>query len=53
MTPLAEGEDERYTISGKSDNYRIIYMNTALKLSEYALKFGPHNLPLNGKWGLE
>jgi len=46
-TPLSEGEDERYNISGKSDFTGSIYEH-CIKAIDKALKFGPHNIPLMG-----
>ncbi|MBU3154285.1 GH36-type glycosyl hydrolase domain-containing protein [Clostridium estertheticum] len=46
-TPLAEGEDERYNISGKADFTGSIYEH-CIKAIEKALKFGSHNIPLMG-----
>ncbi len=45
--PLAEGEDERYNISGKADFTGSIYEH-CIKAIDKALKFGPHNIPLMG-----
>jgi cellobiose phosphorylase len=45
--PLAEGEDERYTISKRSDKKGSIYEH-CIKAIERGLKFGPHNIPLMG-----
>jgi len=46
-TPLAEGEDERYNISGRSDFTGSIYEH-CIKAIDKALKFGCHNIPLMG-----
>ncbi|MGV8984323.1 GH36-type glycosyl hydrolase domain-containing protein, partial [Clostridium sp.] len=46
-TPLAEGEDERYSISARSDFTGSIYEH-CIKAIDKALKFGPHNIPLMG-----
>ena len=46
-TPLADGEDERYNISGKADFTGSIYEHCT-KAIDKALKFGPHNIPLMG-----
>ena len=46
-TPLSEGEDERYNISGRSDFTGSIYEH-CIKAIDKALKFGPHNIPLMG-----
>jgi len=46
-TPLAEGEDERYNVSGKSDFTGSIYEH-CIKAIDKSLKFGPHNIPLMG-----
>lgn len=46
-TPLSEGEDERYNISGRTDFTGSIYEH-CIKAIEKALKFGPHNIPLMG-----
>ena len=46
-TPLAEGEDERYSISGKSDFTGSIYEH-CIKAIDKGLKFGSHNIPLMG-----
>lgn len=45
--PLEEGEDERYTISQKSDKKGTIYEH-CINAIERGLKFGPHNIPLMG-----
>ncbi|MBU3189325.1 cyclic beta 1-2 glucan synthetase [Clostridium bowmanii] len=45
--PLAEGEDERYSISARSDFTGSIYEH-CIKAIDKALKFGPHNIPLMG-----
>ncbi|KOA20799.1 N,N'-diacetylchitobiose phosphorylase [Clostridium homopropionicum DSM 5847] len=45
--PLKEGEDERYTISKKSQKVGTIYEH-CIKAIEKSLKFGPHNIPLMG-----
>ncbi|MCY6958910.1 GH36-type glycosyl hydrolase domain-containing protein [Clostridium brassicae] len=45
--PLEEGEDERYTISKRSDTKGSIYEH-CIKAIERGLKFGPHNIPLMG-----
>ncbi|MFX0549952.1 GH36-type glycosyl hydrolase domain-containing protein [Hathewaya histolytica] len=45
--PLREGEDERYTISRKSQIKEDIYTH-CIKSIERALKFGVHNIPLMG-----
>ncbi len=45
--PLEEGEDERYTISRKSDKTGTIYEH-CVKAIEKSLKFGSHNIPLMG-----
>ncbi|WMJ80575.1 glucoamylase family protein [Clostridium sp. MB40-C1] len=45
--PLDEGEDERYTISKRSDIKGSIYEH-CIKAIERGLKFGPHNIPLMG-----
>ncbi|QGU96105.1 cyclic beta 1-2 glucan synthetase [Clostridium bovifaecis] len=45
--PLDEGEDERYTISKKSDKIGTMYEH-CIKAIERGLKFGPHNIPLMG-----
>ncbi|MGK0466644.1 MAG: cyclic beta-1,2-glucan synthetase [Clostridium sp.] len=46
-TPLAEGEDERYNISGKADFTGSIYEH-CIKAIDKSLKFGVHNIPLMG-----
>ncbi len=46
-TPLAEGEDERYSISGRADFTGSIYEHCT-KAIDRGLKFGPHNIPLMG-----
>ncbi len=46
-TPLSEGEDERYNISGRSDFTGSIYEH-CIKAIDRALKFGSHNIPLMG-----
>ena len=46
-TPLSEGEDERYNISGRSDFTGSIYEH-CIKAIDKGLKFGPHNIPLMG-----
>ena len=46
-TPLADGEDERYNISGRADFKGSIYEH-CIKAIDRALKFGPHNIPLMG-----
>jgi len=46
-TPLSEGEDERYNISGKADFTGSVYEHCT-KAIDKALKFGPHNIPLMG-----
>ncbi|WP_291639232.1 glucoamylase family protein [Clostridium sp.] len=46
-TPLAEGEDERYNISGKADFTGSIYEH-CIKAIDKSLKFGTHNIPLMG-----
>ncbi len=46
-TPLAEGEDERYNISGRADFKGSIYEH-CIKAIDRGLKFGPHNIPLMG-----
>ena len=46
-TPLAEGEDERYNVSAKSDFTGSIYEH-CIKAIDKSLKFGPHNIPLMG-----
>ena len=46
-TPLAEGEDERYSISGRADFKGSIYEH-CIKAIDKGLKFGPHNIPLMG-----
>ena len=46
-TPLAEGEDERYSISGRADFTGSIYEH-CIKAIDRGLKFGPHNIPLMG-----
>ncbi|EDS78569.1 319-kDA protein [Clostridium botulinum C str. Eklund] len=45
--PLEDGEDERYTISQKSDKKGTIYEH-CIKAIERGLKFGSHNIPLMG-----
>jgi len=45
--PLAEGEDERYSISARSDFTGSIYEH-CIKAIDKALKFGTHNIPLMG-----
>ncbi|WP_010238771.1 GH36-type glycosyl hydrolase domain-containing protein [Clostridium arbusti] len=45
--PLKEGEDERYSISKKSDKKGTIYEH-CIKALEKGLKFGIHNIPLMG-----
>ncbi|MCY6483224.1 cyclic beta 1-2 glucan synthetase [Clostridium aestuarii] len=45
--PLEEGEDERYTISRRSEQKGTIYEH-CIKAMERGLKFGPHNIPLMG-----
>src|SRR3712207_1290888 len=45
--PLEDGEDERYTVSQKSDKKGTIYEH-CIKAIERGLKFGPHNIPLMG-----
>ncbi|MPW26752.1 cyclic beta 1-2 glucan synthetase [Alkalibaculum sp. M08DMB] len=45
--PLDEGEDERYTISRKSDKVETLYEH-CIKAIDRGLKFGPHNIPLMG-----
>lgn len=45
--PLEEGEDERYTISRKSEEIGTLYEH-CIKAIERALKFGPNNIPLMG-----
>jgi cellobiose phosphorylase len=44
---LKAGEDERYSISGVSDQNGTIYEH-CIKAIERASRFGPHNLPLMG-----
>lgn len=46
-TPLAEGEDERYNISGRADYAGSIYEH-CIKAIDRGLKFGAHNIPLMG-----
>jgi cyclic beta-1,2-glucan synthetase len=45
--PLAEGEDERYTVARKSQVTGTVYEH-CVKAIERGLKFGPHNIPLMG-----
>lgn len=45
--PLKEGEDERYSISKKSEKTGTIYEH-CIKALEKGLKFGIHNIPLMG-----
>ncbi|KGM97083.1 NdvB [Clostridium botulinum] len=45
--PLEKGEDERYTISQKSDKIGTIYEH-CINAIERGLHFGPHNIPLMG-----
>ncbi|MCY6371123.1 GH36-type glycosyl hydrolase domain-containing protein [Clostridium ganghwense] len=45
--PLDEGEDERYTISKRSEQKGSIYEH-CIKAIERGLRFGPHNIPLMG-----
>lgn len=45
--PLNEGEDERYTISNRSNTKGSVYEH-CIKAIEKGLKFGPHNIPLMG-----
>ncbi|AJA47338.1 protein NdvB [Clostridium pasteurianum DSM 525 = ATCC 6013] len=45
--PLKEGEDERYSISKKSEQRGTIYEH-CIKALEKGLKFGIHNIPLMG-----
>ena len=45
--PLEEGEDERYTISRKSEIKGSLYEH-CIKTIERSLKFGAHNIPLMG-----
>ncbi|MDS0526686.1 glycosyl transferase [Clostridium sp. SHJSY1] len=45
--PLAEGEDERYTIVNTSNQEGSIYEH-CIKAIEQGLKFGEHNIPLMG-----
>ena len=45
--PLAEGEDERYSISKKSELKETLYQH-CIKAIERSLKFGEHNIPLMG-----
>lgn len=45
--PLKEGEDERYKISGPSDNTGSIYEH-CVKTIDLSLRFGSHNIPLMG-----
>ena len=45
--PLEEGEDERYTISKRSEKTGTIYEH-CVKAIERSLKFGEHNIPLMG-----
>lgn len=45
--PLKEGEDERYTVSKRSEKLGTIYEH-CIKAIEKSLKFGPHNIPLMG-----
>lgn len=45
--PLKAGEDERYSISRKSDKTGTIYEH-CIKALEKGLKFGIHNIPLMG-----
>ncbi|MFT8315411.1 MAG: glucoamylase family protein [Clostridium sp.] len=45
--PLKAGEDERYSISRKSDKAGTIYEH-CIKALEKGLKFGIHNIPLMG-----
>ncbi len=44
---LEEGEDERYTISQKSEKIGTLYEHCT-KAIDRGLKFGPHNIPLMG-----
>ncbi|WAG69542.1 cyclic beta 1-2 glucan synthetase [Clostridium sp. CF011] len=46
-TPLTDGEDERYNISGRADFTGSIYEH-CIKAIDKSLKFGPHNIPLMG-----
>jgi cyclic beta-1,2-glucan synthetase len=45
--PLREGEDERYKISGFSEEKASIYEH-CVRAIERGLRFGPHNIPLMG-----
>ncbi|MHC1684125.1 MAG: glucoamylase family protein [Clostridiaceae bacterium] len=45
--PLSEGEDERYTISRRSDKKGTVYEH-CIKALERGLQFGSHNIPLMG-----
>lgn len=45
--PLKEGEDERYTISKRSDKKGSVYEH-CIKAIERGLQFGSHNIPLMG-----
>jgi cyclic beta-1,2-glucan synthetase len=46
-TPLSDGEDERYSISGRADFTGSIYEH-CIKAIDKSLNFGPHNIPLMG-----
>ena len=46
-TPLSEGEDERYNISGTTDFTGSVYEH-CIKAIDKSLKFGCHNIPLMG-----
>jgi cellobiose phosphorylase len=45
--PLAEGEDERYSTSRRSEVKDTLYKH-CIKAIERSLKFGAHNIPLMG-----
>lgn len=45
--PLAEGEDERYSVSRKSEVRGSLYEH-CIRAIERSLKFGVHNIPLMG-----